>query len=270
MITFQQIVPPVLADKEDYAVIEARINSTYSNVENLGLCSDGINSIYGVPFGDPTKPCIFVDSTIHGNEWESTYWCLHLLDCLIDPTLASEEVQPYFEYFAEKYHFYFIPILNPSGWIADTREITGGIDPNRTFDLDLYPENTIPKAKILEKKPVLFLDNHTATQPNETVGLGGNSGIDYSIMTQDLIYSLRYIRGHRYVDWYPVSPIQTDMAIGRGWASNQMSSTGRKTMCILFEGRKPDTLQTKVTMGFNGLLLALLYADRYFKRGVLR
>jgi hypothetical protein len=271
MIIMQQLSLPLPTDKEPYADMVARIQD-YDGCEDLGLCSDGENHVYGVRLGDKTKPCIYINSGIHGDEWEAVYGVLHFLDCLINPDLMPDvNVRKFLKSLMLKYSFYFTPILNPYGWINDIRYTVNDIDLNRSYQLD-YPENNIMKSKVAELKPILWMDNHTSTLQREFIGGGGGGNISYEAMYKSIIDSLKFTRKHNQVEWYPAEPITLKNDRGRGWVSYQPSSRGGYTMSILTESASIGTYSTFVeqaTFTFNAVIMSLMHADRYFTKGIL-
>lgn len=271
MITFPQAIPPQPPNntKETYAQIESRILNTYENVDNLGICGDKVKSIYGISWGDTVnKPTIFLNACIHGNEWESTYWTLYFLDCLIDPKKSPPHLSKYFEYFRSNYSFYVKPIANPWGFEFGIRAGKDGTDYNRQYHTDTYTEVVATKNKVKEYKPVIFIDNHTSGYGHESIGVGGY-GTDLRVIGKSIIDSLKVIRGHDSIGWYE-SGVQSDVSIGRGWVSNELSERGTNIISILIEGvfKEDSSLNTyddKVRYGFNTLIVSCLYADKLLR-----
>lgn len=273
MIIFPELKHPEIT-KESYANLVSRIESKHpENFEVLGLSSDNERSLIGLKKETTGKPTIFLNASIHGDEWESAYWTLTFFELVKNPDKANPVVRKHFMMLSENYSFYLIPVVNPWGYDNNIRHNVNGIDLNRQYDTDgIYPEVDIVKQKVSEKKPVLFIDNHTAWQSKETFGVGGLSGVDFEFWGNQIIKSIRFIRKHSEIDWYPVDPIQSNKHIGRGWASDQLSSTGSKTISTLVEGARRgnySTQEDKLQFGLNMNLLICLYADYYSKNRVM-
>lgn len=104
-------------------------------VDNLGLSSDGVNPIYGVHYGDlNNKPTIYVDGTIHGaHEWRCTHWVIQFAKVLANPNVFPEHKE-WINKLKNKFSFYFIPCLNPYGYLNNDYKNANGVNLNRNYE----------------------------------------------------------------------------------------------------------------------------------------
>lgn len=147
-------------------------------VEDLGVCSDGENHVYGLSLGDPSKPTIFFNQTHGLSEWRTFYWLRGFAKYLVNPTKPIHK--PMMAELRRKFHFYIIPGLNVYGYINNTRWNANGVDLNRNFppywnewedpgggwgtkgDAPFSEvESRMVRDKVLQYRPVLFVDCHT-------------------------------------------------------------------------------------------------------------
>lgn len=209
-------------------------------LQDLGVCSDGENHIYGLSLGDPNKPTIFIQQTHGLQEWRTCYWIRGFAKELINPT------NPFHEFsmmqLRNKFHFYFIPCLNPYGYIHNVRWNANGVDLNRNYDYRWeefeseggtwgtkgdYPfsevEAQISRDKVLEYRPVMFLDMHTwGSEDGGTNHLTSPDGLHFWWLGRDIVSSLRITYPQKPSYWVPPSERPT----APNWASTVKSYQG--------------------------------------------
>jgi hypothetical protein len=147
-------------------------------VEEEGICSDG-RPVFSLNIGDEARPTAFFGAAIHGWEWENAYGLLRLAEVLCeDPRVERMDTR--------KLHFKILPVQNPGGFDAFTRQNARGVDLNRNFDCawsrfdavqDVCvpwdynykgtraasePETRIVQGIIDRHRPVCVIDYHTA------------------------------------------------------------------------------------------------------------
>lgn len=142
---------------------------------DLGVCSDGVQHVYGVQIGDVTaKPTIYLQGGIHGDEWWSAFWPLEWFKWLLAPSAPYRQV---IRRLLRKYAIYLIPCLNPWGYENTSRFNANGVDINRNADYFWDdPDNAeepkgdavwseaeavIVRDVINQVKPALFVDCHS-------------------------------------------------------------------------------------------------------------
>lgn len=116
-----------------------------------GFESETFGEVGGFPLlasskGDPSKPCIYISSGVHGDEPSGPQALFGLL---------KED------FFDDRFYWLICPTLNPTGLEAGTRENLRGIDLNRDYCL-CETEEVASHIGWLEKQkiPQLFLSLH--------------------------------------------------------------------------------------------------------------
>ncbi|PTH88732.1 peptidase M28 [Streptomyces sp. A244] len=100
------------------------------------------------------KAPVFVNSNIHGNEWEGTDASLKVIEQLATAKDAKTR-----DLLAHS-RLYFNITANPDGRIAGTRANAGGFDLNRDFVTASQPETRAMRQIELDKQPAVLLDLH--------------------------------------------------------------------------------------------------------------
>ncbi|AXE85622.1 M14 family zinc carboxypeptidase [Streptomyces sp. Go-475] len=100
------------------------------------------------------KTPVFVNSNIHGNEWEGTDAALRIVE-----QLATAEDAKTRDLLAHS-RLYFTITANPDGRIAGTRANANGFDLNRDFVTASQPETRAMRQIELDKQPAVLLDLH--------------------------------------------------------------------------------------------------------------
>jgi hypothetical protein len=147
-------------------------------LEAEGPCSDG-RQLWSFGLGDESKPTMYFGAAVHGWEWENAFGLLRLVEVLCEnPMLEGMNTADL--------HFKIMPIQNPAGYDAFTRQDARGVDLNRNFDVaweDLpvpqdvvvpwdynykgpraasEPETQAIQGIIDRHRPVCVIDYHTA------------------------------------------------------------------------------------------------------------
>jgi len=247
------------------------INTNYGiTIDNLGVCSDDAKNIYGFSFGTVGKPVIYIQSSIHGDEWETAFYTITFVEMIINPSLAPYPLQKIFKYLKYNYSFYYIPVVNPWGFENKTRENFNDVDCNRNFETWTEPETIIVRDKVQELKPLAYIDNHAMNRTSRHSVGGGvfktRTLIDNIIKNMNFLLDV-------YVDPYPIDPYEAATDRGRGWISTQLSNYGTNTIAILLEcgwsQEHTAYLQEKGDFGLNANLSALLHLDNFWKNRTL-
>lgn len=84
----------------------------------------GDTRIFSLNIGDPQKPAFLIYAATHGSEWEPAYGLLTLARLL--GANGGEAI-----YDKDRYRVKLIPILNPTGYDANTRKNASDVDLNR-------------------------------------------------------------------------------------------------------------------------------------------
>jgi predicted deacylase len=124
---------------------------------------------------------ILITSLIHGNEYTAFYWATQFADLLVNKYKGDSHL----EYLRRSVRIVMVPIVNPYGHAAQTRENINNVDCSRNFDynwgvsLDEYNQGTAPwsenESKIirdlmasLPDNTVASLDYHTTLSEGDT------------------------------------------------------------------------------------------------------
>lgn len=257
MMYFPEIPIPEYYTKENYATL---IDMFYSingwQGESLGMLESG-QQIYGFYRGDPKKPCIFMISTIHGDEWQASYWTKLFMEMLTktEPNTHSK----IFGLLDKSFCYYIIPVANPDGYINNTSTNANGVNLNRDYTNQTQLETQIITAKILDKKPVTVIDSHTQHSDNYSLATGNryfDAAIAEAIRSSSNILSSA-------VTMYPHT---TNENIARIWSSKQTCSTGRKTWGTLIEAPYSSEAENRqIRFGIVAQTLICLYSLGYHR-----
>ena len=109
-------------------------------------------------FGDFKVP-VFLNCSIHGNEYPPTDACMQLIE-----TLAFEDTEEVQAILSNEIILVNV-IQNPDGRVLGTRANSKGIDINRDFITQTQPEARATVRVITEWNPMIFLDLHDDFQP---------------------------------------------------------------------------------------------------------
>lgn len=113
------------------------------------------NSIFTYAIGQGEKR-VFAWSQMHGNESTTTRALLCFIKYLNEAENSNSEVQK----FLNSYTLYFIPVLNPDGAIAFTRENANEVDLNRDAYHKTQPESVYLQQLFTLISPDLCLNLH--------------------------------------------------------------------------------------------------------------
>ena len=100
------------------------------------------------------KAPVWINSNIHGNEWEGTDAALRQISYL------ATTRDPAARRLLEHSRIYFNVTANPDGRVAGTRANANGFDMNRDFATSTQPENRAMRDMIIDDQPVVMLDEH--------------------------------------------------------------------------------------------------------------
>ncbi|TDD68225.1 peptidase M28 [Jiangella aurantiaca] len=106
---------------------------------------------------DDWKSPLFVNSNIHGNEWEGTDATLQVLDELAfssDPEVVE---------LLDQHVIAMVVTNNPDGRVAGTRANGNGFDLNRDYITISQPESRAVRAQLIRYEPLTMLDEHGYT-----------------------------------------------------------------------------------------------------------
>ncbi|GGS94087.1 M14 family zinc carboxypeptidase [Streptomyces chromofuscus] len=125
---------------------QARMRELVENAPAVAARDPRVKAAYKTP--------VFVNSNIHGNEWEGTDASLKLIERLATANDARTR-----DLLAHS-RLYFNITANPDGRIAGTRANASGFDLNRDFVTASQPEARAMRQIVVDKQPAVLLDLH--------------------------------------------------------------------------------------------------------------
>ena len=134
-------------------------------------------------FGDFKVP-VFLNCSIHGNEYPPTDACIRLIENLAFGD--TEEVQT----ILNNEIILVNVVQNPDGRVMGTRRNVKGVDINRDFITQTQPETRATVKLITEWNPMVFLDLHDDWQPMliEPCSPPHNPNYEYDLYIQWALY----------------------------------------------------------------------------------
>lgn len=140
--TFTDVENELTAIASDYPLFTELITIGYS-VQSRPLYFLRVTSNIE---SNPVKPEFHYISTMHGNEKVGTEMCMEFIYHLLDNYGTDQYVTD----LLDDIDFYIMPVMNPDGFVANTRNNANGYDLNRNFpDFITDPEDT-PAGKQVE------------------------------------------------------------------------------------------------------------------------
>lgn len=239
-----------------------------ATLHELGASSDPTKQIYALSKGDlQSKPVIFILGSLHGqHEWRGAYIVREFFRILGDPSLYPKGFNV--AKMLSTFSFYGIVCANPYGYENNIRGNANGVDLNRNFSPnweefvnDLpngYYKGTAPfseaetqiiRDKVLELKPVAFVDLHIYGNSTNFVCVSDTA------MFKDLQGSIERVTKVPRLQNY--STVNLPMA--HLWARTVDGHRGKKVIGWLFEPGANETDFHKAFIGLNGLFLYIEY-----------
>lgn len=248
-------LPGINFTKEIYSTWVSGLSSTGCVVEDLGFCSDGSNRVYGLRYGDSSKPVLFLVGVLHGlHEWPNAYILRQFMSYLVNPP-ASAALQV--SQILAQYQVYCIPCANPFGYINNDYKNANGVNLNRNFNAfwEIYDddgepgtkgtapfseiETQIVRDKVLALKPCGFTDFHIwGNHIGSTLEVQPNS---------DLIFWDPLVRNELYTKKPPLPQAMQ-------WARTVNATNGHKPMTATYEAGQLETAVSQSSIIFNFLL----------------
>lgn len=265
--------------KETYANYIDDHAATGCTVDDLGLCSDGVNHIYGLSYGDVGKPVIMITGGIHGaHEWHNAYILRKFMEYLVTPPGGGAS---YFARILARFRVYCIPCVNPYGYINNVYTNANNVNLNRNFDFawSAYDdsgktwtkgdsafseiESQIVRDKVLELDPVSLVDCHIEGGAEYKLHLMHRGSDNASFWGTSVKNTVNAVLGTGSVA-YETLP---DMPQEHHWARDQIASTNRYPACAVFETGESHTDTLKSYYMLNSLLQWCLTLDTYAGQG---
>lgn len=264
--------------KLPYADLIATLLPTKWTRYDLGVCSDGINHVYGISLGELTaKPMIFIEGSIHGgHEWRCAYWVCKFAEMLTDD---ASIISPLAQKLRAMFSFYFIPCLNPYGYTSGKYWNANGVNLNRNFpcfwdefddsgqlwtkgaSAGSEPETQMVMSLINQYKPIGFVDCHTWGGYNDLA-------IEPSRATYATLFNnSAYLQTIKTGKDKHVTYTGNDPRSAR-WVSTVISEAGIEPLSCAIEPGSLETENEQARLGVNFLLIFCCYVMEYYKRRI--
>lgn len=142
----------------NYFDIEKRLKALSDpnlKTQTIGIIKE--YPIYQVSLGEPAsnKTSVLITAGMHGDEPAPVEAILQFLENDLSEV-------------GQNFHVMFIPCINPTGYIANTRENIKGDDINRAFESDTVPEANLIKYALQDRTFAVHLDMHEDYDANGT------------------------------------------------------------------------------------------------------
>ena len=205
-------------------------------ISQIGSSENGL-PIFSVTLGNgPIK--VLGWSQMHGNESTTTKALFDFLQLILQKEVLQDEI----EQFLADYTFTFIPILNPDGALAYTRENTNGVDLNRDAVNLRQKESRVLRKLFEEIQPDLCLNLHdqrsiygTLQGKPATVSFLSPAADPERSVTEARMVAMRHVvrMNRRLQAFIPGQVARYDDAFNENCVGDYSSTTG--TPSILFE-----------------------------------
>lgn len=246
--------------------------------EDLGVGEDGELHLYGLKYGDFSKPTIFLESNCHGSEWHAAHYAVDFMKRIINRDFYDRNI---IDALVDNFSFYVIPSTCPWGYENRSYVNLNGVNLNRNTDNRWeYQEvgegtvnykGTAPwsekeaqiiRDKFLELKPLVAVNGHTTTGAAEGIDVG-KRWTEYRALMQDISDSARLSLAKTFEGG-------TEWSVGygstfSGWYGQHYSKEGHKTMSTILEARSD---KNDHNYGVTTMFLICIYALQYLKTGM--
>lgn len=248
---------------------------------NLGLSSDGVNSVYSYTLGPERGPGVVIIGSLHGaHEWGCGHWLKWFMRYIDDPSLTPAHAMVLHR-LRSRARLTIIPCCNPYGYETGASGNANGVNLNRNFDSDWEeadfgtptfnkgpypfsePETQMVRDVVSQEKPLVFVDCHTWGTENTGVYLrmSENQERTMGALRSEIAQSVRVNTNQ------DVATAQSPSAPGpysREWVSRQDSNNGLRTVSFVLEpgGGQPESVQGM--LGITTLLAVLLHVLEWY------
>lgn len=176
--------------------------------EKIGVDQSGNFNLYSYSL-NLDKPIFWLDSNIHGSEWQTCYYCLDFITSVWGDTYFDKKVS---KLIRNNYGIFYIPSVNPWGYHNVEYCQSRGVNLNRNFDTGMWEtyqseskawdhnykgesaaseaETQIIQNKIKEIKPYLAINCHTTVGPFSGVDINSRYSW-HKLLFIDILSSLR-------------------------------------------------------------------------------
>lgn len=258
----------------------------FKNWEHLGMDGSGKYGIFGIVVGDSSKPAIFINGAVHGNEYHVIEPIIHTLKLIEDGKHPDKELN---DEILENYCIVAIPMCNPYGMMektnTDDRGIYGyrythnGGDINRQFGEMLLKEQRIMRDFFNRFKPFSSGDFHmfnppwSGASPDKYVAIGNTNPITNDYLPE-WVETLENATGIP-TEVYKTQPQPGSTGSIRGFFATRKNPYTPHTLGFMFEHERRGILDGEVVERITSIelwnvvslnvTLMLKYSIKYFE-----
>lgn len=260
----------------------------FDEYENIGKDQSGQYDMYVIHMGDRTKPTIFVDASMHGTEWQGTFYTLDFFEQIKNDTFPDKILR---DRLLSDFHIVYLPVMNPWGFDRTTaleprtrnrgRRNSNNIDLNSDFNNFSQRESRNVKTIIDREQPFAYMNNHLMTpetprNQNNVLIIGNGQGAT-NYVKEDWINSLAYYTGHSVTNWAGSTNLSRGLSrryvrdLNNPYTSNTLSYITEITRPQQFENgsiSRPISDEQIYNYGFANVYLFMITSLKYFDEQV--
>lgn len=258
----------------------------FKNWEHLGMDESGNYGLYGVIVGDTSKPVIFINGAVHGNEYHVIEPIIHVLKLIEDGNHPDQTLN---NEILENYCIIAIPMCNPWGMMQNSDDENGiygdrytsiGGDINRGFYKMELKEQRIMRDFFNRFKPFSSTDFHMynppwgGVSPDKSVAVGNTNSVtnDYIVEWVRTLENVTNIPTEVYRTQGTPSPTSGSV---RGFFASRRNPYTPHTLGYMLEHERRGLLGGEVVETINSsdlwnvismnVTLSLIYSIKYFE-----
>lgn len=271
----------------------------FPSYEEIGRDSSGNYDMFVIKLGDSKKPPLLITASVHGIEWQSTFYVMEFMKQIRDNTYPDTELR---NNLLNNFYLVCIPMVNP--WGVDNvpteqyKEYTSGsqlsyrnsnyVDLNGDFFNFTQQESKNVRDYVVKIKPFATIDSHLF-QPDYDVAYGlnaivasGQQGGGYQEVTEPYVLewkeSMENYIGENITRW--TNTVAKDSGLLRAYMARQSNPHAPYTLSYITEIVRPayrnrdgqDVLIRKLTddqiysYGMTHLYLFLKTSLEYYEK----
>lgn len=205
------------------------------------------------------NPWVFIVSAIHGDEKPSAYFAKQMLERIFAPPEDHPD-RHLLLYLQRRYNWCWVPIGNPTGWVANTRVNVNGVDLNRDYNNQTQPETRAITSEIARINPLIFIDCHN-TRHGLTMGTGKYS---HRTILTTVRRAASLMLGRPVGEYADTSNVN----IARIWTARRPGPRDNGTLSYLVESDRADDTENEIAAGVNCIWALLIHVDEYIRTGI--
>lgn len=264
--------------KQLYADFVLGVDAISGFTKHTLLSSAGGSPIYGYSIGDPSKPCIVIDGSIHNpHEWKSAYGVKEFMRVISHPYLYTGE-QNLITYLKDKYRFFFIPVVSPDTYINGTEVNVNGVWIDRNFDYNW--EGTPPERRgpfpfsenesqnirdvVLNENTAIYINNHTIGNYDDLILLRENKNIEVNTIVRRLLSFAEEVYSDFNRPWNTTT--MSPRSSSYNWVGEQDGALSSNIISTVFEPGFVLTMNQLLSISVWGMVCFIANVDELFDR----